>query len=363
MDAIFNMYKVRFDKLDALFDAMPHGLKPGDTVNVYLNLEMVLKTLLNRDVEQYVQVRPDEKHQEFIANVLNFIAHYRLFFTKNKLKSRVFLYANDVESTYFRNQVSIPTYREFFKDKLTIRNHRSHFVRLLTHTFKQIETIAEYIEDVHFIRTREIEPSLVPLFVMRELDKPAEMQFIVSNDRYDYQYALHGAYILRPKKEHSYIVHEQNLWRLVKLEEKLVNEVELPPAFYPVVLAMLGDKYRNIPKIKGVGLFALMKVLRKALDDRQITESMNSVHAIANAMTEKLRPMLIENSYATDLHIQYLVLTTVDRMNLEKKFVNRFDNVGLKQINETYFVDSPIMLIELTSTPTTQRKPNKNIFY
>lgn len=360
MDALFNMYKVKFSKLDELITKNCTNLSQDSKVNLFINLEPILRKLVNSNIEEYLKVRTDEKAFELISNIVNLAAHYRLFFTKNKLYSKIYLYLNYPFKTVYKNRLIQSDYRKAYEHKFTKDNKSTVFSNTLENVLPFVKIILEYVEGVYLIEVDSIESSLLPLIITKE-SKSNEVNFILSSDKYEYQYVNKDFYIIRPKQDDSYMVTKSNLIRMVKLENKIVNDIEVGSNFYPFILSLLGDKQRNIEKIKRVGLSSLLKTIHKAIKDNLISKDISNINILANIIKEDYRGLLLKNYYCVDLDTQYQMLNIKDLYSITSQVVDKFDNVELKKINDQYFRTSPLMLLELTGASKLIKK-KKNVF-
>jgi hypothetical protein len=362
MDPIFNMFKVKFAKLDELISKHCTEITRDSKVNLFINLEPIIKKLATANVDEYLKVRNEEKAFEMISNIINLAAHYRLFFTKNKIYSKVYLYLNYPFKTVYKNRSINPNYRKYYEHRYA----KDTKTRVLANTLENIipftKIILEYVEGVYLIQSDSIESSLVPHIITKE-SSSNEVNFILSNDKYDYQYVNKGFHIIRPKQDASYIVSKDNLITILKLEDKIVNDIDVGSHFYPFILSLLGDKYRNIDKIKRVGLASLLKTIDKAIENEVIGKDVSNINILANIMKDEYKGLLLTNYYCVDLDTQFQMLNIKDLYTITSQLVDRFDNVALKKINDQYFKLSPILLLELTGANNLiNKKKRKDIF-
>jgi len=218
------------------------------------------------------------------------------------------------------------------------------------------------VEGVYLIEADSIESSLVPHIIKK--DTPAnEVNFILSSDRYDYQYVNKDYYIIRPKQDESYIVDKNNLIRVLKLEDKIVNDVSVGSHFYPFILSLLGDKHRNIEKIKRIGLASLLKTIKSAIDSEVIGKDVTSINILSSIIKKEYVGLLLTNFYCTDIDTQFAMLNIKDLYSITEQLVDKFDNTALKRINDQYFKNNPIYLLELTGANSLiKKKKPKDIF-
>ena len=106
IDAIFNMHKVRFAKLAKLFKEV-EVKSVISSVNVFINIEAIYHMFHNTPMEESIVSMDKQSRQQLFANIIsntiNLAAHYRLFFTKNKIATNIIYYYNDPDSYYKYN--------------------------------------------------------------------------------------------------------------------------------------------------------------------------------------------------------------------------------------------------------------------
>lgn len=357
MDVIFNLFKVKYTKLDELIMRQCKEIGPDSKVNVFINLEPVLKKLVASNIDEYLKVKTEEKSFELISNIINLAAHYRLFFTKNKLYSKIYLYLNYPFKTNYKNRLINPDYRKNYQHKYTKDTKTLVLSNSLENVLPFVKIILEYIEGVYLIESDYIESALVPLIVTKEYPSNA-LNFIVTTDKYEYQYVNKGFYIIRPKQDVSYIVSRKNLIEMIKLEEKVLTDKTVNPDLYPFILSLLGDKYRNIEKIKRVGLTSILKMINSAIENNIIGKDVTNINILSNIIKEEYRGMILSNYYCIDLDTQYNLLNYKDLYEITSQIVDKFDNIALKKINDQYFSNYPIYLLELTEARLIKKKPN-----
>ena len=361
MEPVFNLFKVKFSKLDSLLENECPELYPGAKVNVFINFEMVLRKLRAKNIEEYLRTKNEDRVFEMISCIVNLISHYRLFFSKNKLYTNVYVYVNHPFDAYYKNRVINPDYRKHYEHRFTGDANTYTLNKTLETSIPFVKIILDYIENVYFIQSHAVESSLVPL-IINEQPNDAVANFIISNDRYDYQYALKGYRIIRPKKDESYLVTKNNLLHILKMEERVGSKIDVPMTLYPFILSLLGDKERNIDKIRGVGLSSLLTLLEKAIKDKLITPEMYNINLLSMVINEEYRKMLLNNFYCIDLDTQRSLFNTMDIHAITDQLVNKFDNVSLKILNDKYFTLYPLQLLELTSADKLIKKKRKDIF-
>lgn len=346
MDRTFNLFKVRFSVMDELFSRQCKYITKDSRVNVFINMEPVLRKLLSITNENYSRVSRINL-KEFTSNIINLAAHYRLFFTKNKLYSRIYVYIPTPQSSYI-NSTFIQEYRQGYYHNMTKNTKYKNLGNVISDSQDIVQLISEYIEGVYFIESGSIENSLIPYIVNSENNDNFH-NFIVSNDPYDFQYANLGYDIIVPKKENSYIVNKSNVIENLKVREHVVSELEPDGMVYPFILSIMGDKRRDIPKISRMGLVTILKTIDRAIKENIITEKTFNINLLANIVRDDYTTTLLNNFYATDIKSQFNRLGQYDVYFITKQIKDKFDEESLKKINDLYFSETPIMLLEACS--------------
>jgi hypothetical protein len=285
MEVIFNLFKVKYTKLDELLSKYCTNVDPHSLVKVFINIEPIIRKLSSSNIEEYLRVKTEERSFDMISNIINLASHYRLFFTKNKLYSKVYLYVSyPFSKSFFKNRLIIPEYRSYYEHKYS--KNPNHFVlsEVLTSAIPFTKIILEYIEGVYLIQSEHIESSLIPHIITNNQEEKS-INFIISTDKYDYQYANKNFYIIRPKQNDSYIVTKDNIIENLKYEEKVLSDINVDSRYYTFILSLLGDKYRNIEKIKRVGLANIIKMINKALKENIISDDVFNINILSNLST------------------------------------------------------------------------------
>jgi uncharacterized radical SAM superfamily Fe-S cluster-containing enzyme len=158
-------------------------------------------------------------------------------------------------------------------------------------------------------------------------------------------------------------VTKDNIIENLKYEEKVLSDINVDSRYYTFILSLLGDKYRNIEKIKRVGLANIIKMINKALKENIISDDVFNINILSNIIKEEYRQMLLNNFYCIDLDTQFQMLNIKDLYTINEQIVDKFDNASLKNINDQYFGSYPLYLLELTAADKLKKKKEKkNIF-
>lgn len=358
MDIIFNLHKIKYKKLDEIITEGCKEINPDSKVNLFINLDNIFIRLADSNIESRLQLTEERKCFGLISNIINIAAHYRKFFSNNGLYSRVYLYSSFPFNSNYKNLKYNSEYRSFYNNKFTKNPSNFILYKTIKDNFEICKLFLDYIEGVYLIQSESIENSLIPLVITDE-KKDGFINFIVTDDVYDYQYVNKGFYILKPRKEESILINRENLWDSLLKEE---SKYKLNTGVYPFVHSVLGDKIRSLDKVKGIGLKTILKVIDTSIKKNIIGESTTNISLLINLINEKFVDQVLSNYSCISLDAQKSNLTILDTMSIMNQLVDKFDNMGLQEINNRYFKEHPISLIEILDA-TKLLKTNKRIVY
>ena len=112
---IFNMYKVKFSKMDEL-KVRDHNKK---SCRIFINLEMPLRTLFTDHNNNYLIAMGNsvDVNLSIVSSMINLAQHYRLYFAKYGVNAKAYLYFN-YPSGYYKNFDYIIEYRNHYTSKI-----------------------------------------------------------------------------------------------------------------------------------------------------------------------------------------------------------------------------------------------------
>lgn len=355
----FNLYKIKYEIMTNLLRSTKKvDISSDDIINVYINMEPLLIKLSNPYNIDYIKTNSKNVVFEFISNTINLAAHYRWFFTKHKLVSRIYLCFPSFQSISFKNEAYNKDYRKFYKFKFLENINMEPFKNMVIDSIKYIKLITEYLQGIYFINSNEIEPSVIP-YIIDKNHVGNNVNFLVTNLLYDFQYVNYGFNIMVPKKDDSVILNSYNVMDYIIDVYNCIGEYTIESELLPFILSIVGDQYRNIynikriqmKSIKGMQMKSAIKMVQKALDEGIITNKFTNIHMFSQAIVSTAREQLISNYYLTDIKTQFNRLNKKDIFNIQSQIIDKLDNVSLKRINDKYFTEYPLMLVEVSTVP------------
>ncbi|MDD3172192.1 MAG: hypothetical protein PHF63_00760 [Herbinix sp.] len=355
MDIPFSLHKIKHSKLDELFDKCDEiQLNKNSTVNVFINMENVVNKIKHNELYTFNRGNLSDNVQELTSNIINLSAHYRYYFNKRKIKSNVYVYGQyPLIPSYIKNRNILENYRIRYYNMYTKDLKYSAVTETITNAIPIAKTILQYIEGVYFIEADFMESALIPMVVnsyhQQEGTSQGSYNFIVTMDRYEYQYVNYGYYILRPNpKNNAVILTKNNIVNQIKSDYSIISsELDFSPSNIPIIYSFLGNLPRSILNIKRFGIKKTLKLLQGAIDNQIITPNTNHINMIMSFIQQSYCDEVKDNFDVTDLVSQFNRLSLNDKYYIYDQIIDTFDNKSLRELNDYYFPKFPLMLIEI----------------
>ena len=349
----FNIMKIKYQLYNSSFDDLGI-MNPTDSVNVFINMESVLNYLSNiRDLDKKIMTE-DEFPAIITSDILNLAAHYKRFFRSNNLETRVFLYMTDLTSNSFREQKINEDYRSYYLTKFNANpRYQTLTEKLVNEILPEATTICEFIPNVYFIQTKNVDASVVPLVISKLY--PTSKNVIVTGDIFDTQYTFYPQFVVHYIRKSP--LYSSTSWTLkgylkeiFKKEPDQETEVNLLSnlSMYLTMLSVVGDKIRSIDPIKRVGVISVIKYLRNGIEDKIINYDTESIELLKRCFPDDMQEELENNFYQFSIKDKEINLSESECFDIKNQIVDRFDNNSLLKLNATKFYHHQLMLTELT---------------
>lgn len=345
MDLYFNMFKIKYSKLDELLEGFT--FEKGEEIFIYINLESILKKLTSSITDKEQIITPVKRNIVLTSCVFNLISHYRYYFHKKSVCSRIFIYGPEsIDQCYLNRE-----YNKDYRTKLMLLNteETSSIGKIYEDSVKMIKTILNYVEGVNFITSGIIEPSVVPLIINKYFRTEINKNFLITDDRYEYQYIKEYFIILKPRMDKSVLIDSLNVMDNLKSKTKCSNIPNPNINFLPFIISILGDKYRNIDKIKGMGISKIYNEINKGLKSNIVTNDINNINSLACLVNEQFHNDFLINYMTTSIFEQYKKLSDVEIKYILNQVIDKYDGGYMKIINEDYFNEHPLNIIEINT--------------
>lgn len=285
MDVHFNVCKVKYQQLNDITSPIFES-KSIKTLNVFINLDDLYWRLRNSHINQEFQACGTLASKMLISNTLNLIAHYRQWGARKNVSTKVYAYYTGAKRG-FASRIYIPLYRQYYVDKCNLGNADIFYVNnAIQEADTLMKTISNYIDGIYIIDTGILEPSCLPLLINDKV-RQADWNILISRDEFELQYVTYDKFTyIYPAGDYSKSILAGDVWSHIANKEKIEtpNVNKYPPELIILALAVVGNKRRSIPKVKGMGWRTLFNIV----DD--LVEKANdfSFITLADAMINKI---------------------------------------------------------------------------
>lgn len=347
MDVHFNAYKVKYQQLNYFLRPIRNSQMIA-SINIFVNLDDLFHSLHRPIINNEFQVCGIDASKQLISNCFNVLGHYRNWALKEGLRVKVFgIYTSNLRS--FKNNIYIHDYRKRFRELNDEASGEYYFInQAIYNALPQLGIIANYIPDVYMIDSKYLEPSMLPLYLFENRFR-SNWNVLISRDSYDLQYAYRNKWsVISPKGDNSYFVNEKNMWDYLNIRERIYKdpiELQYDYSLYTISKAIVGDKYRNIPRLRKIG----WKTLFKYLDDIKEQDHSSSVLSKKNLLIllkdKKISNDDINNNiYCIDIDMQDNALMDIDKTSISIQLQDIPDDRNLQIMNNQIFAKYPINL-------------------
>lgn len=365
MERIFNAYKIRYEVLNP--QLLPvRASRKVKTINIFINIDDFFHKLHKPLTDREFQTTGKDASRQVVSNIINLAAHYKHWAVKEHMSPIIYLIYST--SNLFRNEMTLTGYRAHYKKITDINNPDFFYINsAMINSFSILQVVTKYIPRVYAIDSNYIEPSVVPLVLSQS--KPADFNLLISKDNYDLQYAcLHNWGIIVPKGEISPFIVSGNLWRYIQYSEKLTQEFYYHPETFVWAKAIIGDKYRSIPKLTRTSWKTVINYIAEFSSKEN--ESVEILELQLNKLAEYIQKKKIEdtdfnhNLYCTSVKRQVDSMMDVDKIMLVQQLTDMEDMKSLYQSNNTIFKEFPLNLnFLLQEAPPVNSQPNDDYFW
>lgn len=369
MDVHFNSFKVTYETLNKFMRPVRDS-QYVKSMNIFINLDDFFHKLHQPLINNEFQLAGDGASKQFISNIFNLIAHYRWWGISSMRCDNVKVYAFFTSSSKnFKNSIYIPDYRNHFIEINATANAANHFVNTaIKSSLEILKVISNYIPNVYCIDTKYLEPSVLPLYIQNEVNS-ADWNILISRDTYDLQYAYRDKwFVIPPKGDNTIVVNQTGLWNYINIKERVnrMEELHYPYQLYLISKAIVGDKYRSIPKLRRIGWKTLFKCLDELISKFPDASDTILIDELVKMMKGKniLDAQMRNNLYTTNIELQIETMISVDRAMIDSQLMDIIDYENLKTLNQKYnqFNKYPINLKFLCDEFVSNKKKIKTPF-
>lgn len=323
-------------------------LQPGDDVNVFINLESVIRNLsLQKNLNSLITFHKQQFVIELESSILNLMAMYRMYFTKRKCNPKMYFYITDLGDDAQQMEVYNKYYRSFYKNKYMKNPQFKQVGELLNSVvIPEIELILFYVPGCYLIRAKTFDGSVIPRIIASHT---GYKNVIVTGDVFDTLYLFDPDFItLYIKRRYQYFSVtsdiDETVQSIVKDQSPFDLTIFNSEMYYRLLLAVKGSKIRNIQSTKGFGYGRLMNILKEGMDNGLVIRDFESLDSIIQLFPENYRENLKNAFTCTSISTQFDLLSDVDKSLVYDQIIDKVDMQSLDALNNRRFLDYPINL-------------------
>lgn len=338
IEPIINFQKIRYEKLSELLNEK--NIKTKRRFNIFINMETILDYFYKEQIVAAINSLRSRENIILVPEFLNLIAHYRHYFwTRYQAKTRFFIYHLNKKVTKSKNK-----YMSDILNRYSIENiHNGMMNDIFKSNIRMISSICNYIPKVYFIQSNGIEPSLIPYYLINKYSKEKDYNIIISRDYYDYQLTeFNNTFMLTAAGMRSKIYDSTDA-----INKKVKHSHEtfgLIPWHIPFILALTGDKTRNIDRVDKITPKKACKLIGNV--NQNCRYNHDSLQYELNKLIDD-KELFNYNLSLTSLDYQNKNITKVDEELIHIDILDMCDINTLIDLNSIYFTNNNIHLEEL----------------
>ena len=347
-ESIISKYYIPHNSLYNLISYAYRGMEVN-TINIYVDLYGIYHNIHSREYRTTIT-----DPLSFTSLIINLCAHYRTFFKKLDIYSKIFLISS---FNVPKDSLSIiPYYNRDMVDKLNNRLIGD----TIDFNIELLELLCPYLPDIHFIKT-EFESSVVMNEIMNR--ESVDQSLIISTDIYPAQLCTirPNVSLICPKRtfkgeessiipQNTHVEAKETFWRAIIRKISNSLSFERVGSLSPSNMILLGSFYQLKDRCFPITLniFQSLNLITKTIGFDSIRLTPQSVFDSCkdNPLNEDLK-YIIDNRYKT-LDIQYqsiLFNNSIEYNTLH--YENLQDNNAINTINDKYFSKNPIDIFRL----------------
>lgn len=342
IEPILNYQKVSYEKLKELINV---ELIKDKIINIYVNMNSVINYFYAPATIDAMNSLRKLENVLFVPEFINLLAHYRhYFYSRFGCSTRFFIYYMNKEV------VGKDDYCTDMLDRMSIDNIKTGMMNdILISNMNMIETMCKYLQNIYFIKSDGIEPSLIPYHIIKKLSKREnECNIVMTHDYYDYQLLnLEKTIILSAAGNRSKVYTRDNIYYKKMKNIKYEMNNALSPELFTLIMSLTGYNKRNIDKLDKYGFSKCIKTIDNLLENNLMNNRYNSSIQELAILFNVDYDKLLDNFNKCDLKLNHKLMNSIDENIITRNLINLQDNDTIMYINSNYFPYNNIKLVEL----------------
>ena len=341
-------FMIKWNILNQYIHNHPIKLVPGDNINVFINLECILRNLsMQKGLGRIMSFNKQQMTIELESSILNLMAMYRMYFNKEKCNTKLYFYITDLNDNNQQMEIYNKYYRSFYRNKYMKNPQFRHIGKLLNDiVIPEVELILFYVPGCYLIKSKTFDSSIIPYIISTFSDSK---NVIITGDIFDTLYLFNPNFItlyIKRRYQHFSIITDidTTVQSIVKGESPFDLTIFNSEMYFRLLLSIRGSKIRNIQSPDKFSYGKLLSILKQGLAEGIVMKDFESIDSIIDLFPEKYRSQIKESFCCTGIDTQYNLLSEFDIQNIKSQIVDKIDMNSLEILNNRRFLDYPINL-------------------
>lgn len=274
---ILNGKKIRYEVLDQVL-RLRLAKQAGKTVNIFIDHMSIIKQLYTPELLPHFNSINAADLLMIPAELINLMAHYRHYFTSRlKMYTNIY-YIYSFEEAEYQKKLYPDYKKDYYFKRLAQPGSNPLYQSACTALKRGIaiaKSVANYIPHAYFLDSKNIEPALIPYYLITSKENPEdEFNLILTNDEAYFQdLNLPNTMILEMRgSDKSELIDVGNVVQL-SLRGTKKTQADFPAisaAFMETIGSMVANKDYSVPAIARRGYSTSYSALTKLIDKGEI---------------------------------------------------------------------------------------------
>jgi len=344
-------FMLKWHLLDQHIHNHLYKILPGDDVNVFINLECILRNLnMQKGLNTLIQFKKQQVVLELESAILNLMANYRMYFQKEKCNVKLYFYFTDLSENKQQMEIYNKYYRNFYHNRYMTNPQFKSMGNLMNEIIiPELELILTYVNNCYLLKSKTFDSSIIPYIVSTFSNSK---NVIITGDIFDTLYMLNPNFLVIyiKRKYGNFEVTSSidcTVQSIVKDESPFDLSIFNSEMYFRLLLSIKGSKIRNIRSAKGFGYGKFMTILKEGIKQDIVLRDFESIDSIIGLFPEKYRNDIKEAFQCTSIDTQYELLNDADIDSVKRQIVDKIDIESVEALNNKRFFNFPINLQSL----------------
>lgn len=344
IESLLYSYYIKYESLMELNTFITPNNK--EYVNIYIDLFDLISKIYKSEYKF---------NKRFIVTscIINLVGHYRSYYrTRHRLWTRIYLvYADETTNNH---RMYIPTFGDkSYEERYTYPDMHEQVL----HQLDMVKILCGYINDVYYVNKK----SNFCMFTYECIrTNPEDIHICVTRSRYAYQLPAfnNNTYIFRPRKtldgDLSYCVKFNTIlyyfYIKIKTDKVMERLSQTNPQLLSVFMCMNGLPEKHLKACANITKSSM--IIYDAIENNRIINGYNSDTRYLYSNLIGINTIMDSASFdyrfkALDLVYQHMLYVNSVESKDYSWFINLSDSDTVKEINNKYFIDNPLILENL----------------